>query len=316
MDLISVIVPVYKVEKYLKKCIESIISQTYTNIEIILVDDGSPDNCGLICDEFAKKDSRVVVIHQQNSGPSAARNAGTDVATGDYISFVDSDDSLDSNYFDCMIRLADKGDFVSCVVVDEDESGMIVDKKRTNDRCYSTIEALSEMCYERKLGTSACGKLLRKEIVKENRFPVGKLYEDLFTVYKWYICSKTVVSTSGTAYHYVRHFGSISNNYWNNKTIDLMDAADNLLLFIESEFPMCYPDAVYRYFFSANEFLVKAYRSDDYKKVFSKYQKKLKKLWKDLDKRKISIKDYIKFKLMTVSPKLHKLLYVFYSMRK
>ena len=100
MELISVIVPVYKVEKYLRECVDSILAQTYTNLEIILVDDGSPDNCGKICDEYAQNDSRIKVIHQENGGLSAARNAGLDIATGKYIGFVDSDDYAELNMFE------------------------------------------------------------------------------------------------------------------------------------------------------------------------------------------------------------------------
>ena len=93
-DLISVIVPIYKVENYLKKCLDSIVNQTYKNLEIILIDDGSPDNCGKICDEYAKKDERIKVIHKENEGVSIARNAGLKIASGDYIAFVDVDESL------------------------------------------------------------------------------------------------------------------------------------------------------------------------------------------------------------------------------
>ena len=313
MALISVIVPVYGVEKYLQKCIESIIAQTYSSIEIILVDDGSPDNSGKICDEYAKKDSRIKVIHQPNGGLSAARNAGLDIATGEYVSFVDSDDYIDDNYLSCMMKHISNGDMVSCSVVDENETGTIINVRKTEDRCYSTIEALNEMCYEQKLGTSACGKLLKKELVDKNRFPIGKLYEDLFTAYKWYLDSKTVISTSDTFYHYVHHFGSISNNDWNDKTTDLMEAANNLLDYCSLNCSRCYLAAVYRYFFSANDFLTKAEKSKDYKRIFSPYRKKLSLLWKELDKGNLSFRDYIKFKLMIVSPALHRTTLIIYN---
>ena len=103
-DLVSIIIPVYKVEKYLAQCIESVLSQDYSNIEVILVDDGSPDKCGLICDEFAKKDSRITVIHKQNEGLSSARNSGIDIAKGKYISYIDSDDYISDKYISTMIN--------------------------------------------------------------------------------------------------------------------------------------------------------------------------------------------------------------------
>lgn len=312
MELISVIVPVYKVEKYLCKCVDSILAQTYANLEIILVDDGSPDNCGRICDEYALKDSRIKVIHQQNGGLSAARNAGLDIATGKYVGFIDSDDYIDLNYFECMIKLTDKGDLVSCALIEENESGKVIAQKATENRCYSTAEALSEMCYEKKLGTSACAKLIKKEIADMNRFPEGRLYEDLFTVYKWHADVNTVVSTSDTAYHYVHRFGSISHNDWNEKTTDLMEAAESQFEFIKSNYPDCYSAGVYRFFFSANDFLAKAEKSKDYRKIILPYRKKLKPLWKDLDKSKLCLKDYVKFVTMIISPALHRMIYEVY----
>ncbi|MBO7334370.1 MAG: glycosyltransferase, partial [Lachnospiraceae bacterium] len=104
MELISVIVPVFEVEKYLKECIESILNQTYTNLEIILVDDGSPDKCGEICEEYAKTDNRIIVIHHENKGLSSARNRGLDIATGDYIGFVDSDDKIAPDMFEILLN--------------------------------------------------------------------------------------------------------------------------------------------------------------------------------------------------------------------
>ena len=114
MDKISVVVPVYNVEKYLRKCIDSIINQTYKNLEIILVDDGSPDKCGEICDEYAKKDNRVKVIHKKNAGVSSARNDGIDNATGEYIIFVDSDDWLEDNAIEIMVDKLNEYDY-DCV---------------------------------------------------------------------------------------------------------------------------------------------------------------------------------------------------------
>ena len=108
MDLISVIVPVYKVEPYLDKCVRSIVEQTYQNLEIILVDDGSPDNCGAICDAWAEKDSRIKVIHKENGGLSDARNAGMDVATGQWIAFVDSDDWIAEEMYESLLNAAKK----------------------------------------------------------------------------------------------------------------------------------------------------------------------------------------------------------------
>ena len=103
-EVISIVVPIYKVEKYIKKCIDSIIEQTYKNLEIILVDDGSPDGCAKICDEYAKKDKRIKAIHKENGGLSDARNVGIDISTGKYICFVDSDDYIENNYIELLYK--------------------------------------------------------------------------------------------------------------------------------------------------------------------------------------------------------------------
>lgn len=126
-DLISVIVPVYKVEKYLHRCVDSIINQTYKNLEIILVDDGSPDNCPKICDEYAQKDQRIKVIHKKNAGISEARNAGLEIAQGEFVAFVDSDDYIDSTMYEKMLLLAqkEKNDLVLCGFKKVSEDGKI-----------------------------------------------------------------------------------------------------------------------------------------------------------------------------------------------
>lgn len=115
-DLISVIVPVYKVEKYINKCVDSIINQTYTNLEIILVDDGSPDNCGNICDEYAKKDNRIKVVHKENAGVSSARNIGLEKSSGKYITFIDADDYVEKNYCEELLNILkiENADCVAC----------------------------------------------------------------------------------------------------------------------------------------------------------------------------------------------------------
>ena len=177
MELISVIIPVYKVEEYLRESIDSIIAQTYTNLEIILVDDGSPDNCGKICDEYAAKDSRIKVIHQQNRGVSAARNAGLNNATGDYIGFADSDDYPESNMFEELYDSlkANSSDIAVCGVKKfELESRSFF----YGNNCVDKTEFLQALLKE-DITSFLWNKLFKKELFDGIVFPEGEVFEDI-----------------------------------------------------------------------------------------------------------------------------------------
>ena len=168
-DLISVIVPVYKVEKYLEKCIESVLKQTYTNLQIILVDDGSPDNCGKICDEYAKKDSRIEVIHKINGGLSDARNVGINRANGRYIGFVDSDDYIKEDMYEKLINLIKEydADISICNLYDVIDGKEYVRNKDNGIHEYSRIDILKEILLDKNIQSYAWNKLYKKELFDE-----------------------------------------------------------------------------------------------------------------------------------------------------
>ena len=189
--LISIIVPVYKVELYLKACIDSIVAQTYTNLEIILVDDGSPDKCPEICDEYAKHDNRIKVIHLKNGGLSAARNAGIDIAKGLYLSFVDSDDVLHPEFVEslfhpislqnrcisvCAFRPFYKNNIGDLTCARKSVRLASLESLLEQNSCMNTF--LSMEC------NSACNKLFSADLFKSIRFPKGRLYEDVATTHK------------------------------------------------------------------------------------------------------------------------------------
>ena len=181
--LISVIVPVYNVEKYLKKCIQSIINQTYKNLEIILVDDGSSDNSGKICDEFAQKDNRIKVIHKTNGGLSDARNAGLDVMSGEWVSFVDSDDFVSPYYIENLHYLVNKYDVdmaITSFVRFFNENTKLSSNKISNQEVliHNPDEAIKNMLYGKYYSVSACFKIYKKDLFYNNRFTKGKIYED------------------------------------------------------------------------------------------------------------------------------------------
>ncbi len=200
--LISVIVPVYKSEAYLRQSIESILNQTYQNLEIILVDDGSPDACGSICDEYAIKDKRIKVIHKQNGGLSDARNYGVDRATGEYLSFVDSDDWIEPDMFEVLTKVAEenRADLINCGAFrscsDRSAVNFEIDIKFANP--IDSVKAL----IKGKIGAGAWGKLYRKSCISNISFPRGHVFEEYATVYKFFLQADTVMSIAKPLYHY------------------------------------------------------------------------------------------------------------------
>lgn len=186
--LISVIVPCYNVEEYLPKCIESILNQTYRNLEILLVDDGSPDNGGRICDEYAAKDDRIRVIHKKNGGLSDARNAALDVMTGEYVTFIDSDDYVTDGYVEYLYKLIKESGVrlsVSSHQTFEDGSSAEICTSPLSVEIMHTNEALTSMFYQQIFDTSAWAKMYHRSLFSDGiRYPKGWLYEDLPTTYR------------------------------------------------------------------------------------------------------------------------------------
>lgn len=239
-ELISVIVPVYKVEDYLQRCVDSILNQSYNNLEIILVDDGSPDKCGKICDNYEKCDSRVKVIHRDNGGLSAARNSGLDVMKGKYVTFVDSDDWLDKNAILHMytILLRSNTDFSAVgllPVYDGKEVNSVV--YQNSIKFYDRESALETFLFNDQLSPCACGKLWKSELWRELRFPIGKLFEDQYTIYKIIEKSKCCVLSSNQMYFYYKREGSIGHSSFSKRTYDLHYAICEEYEYITKKYP-------------------------------------------------------------------------------
>ncbi len=235
MDLISVIVPVYNVEKYLRKCIDSILSQTYTNLEIILVDDGSVDNSGRICDEYKEKDSRIVVIHKENGGLSSARNAGLDMAHGEYIGFIDSDDYIGSDMYEELYKNMqdNNADLSICGILDLYQG--IESKRNTPDtKVMLTAEAIKLMLLTR-LTVSFCNKLFKRELFKDTRFPTGKIVEDAFLITEILLKCDIVAFSSEEKYYYVHRENSITTRKYHKSDDDVIEAWEkNYKLILEN----------------------------------------------------------------------------------
>lgn len=224
--LISIIIPVYNVEEYIKACLNSAIEQTYENLEIILVDDGSTDNSGKICDEYAKKDNRIRVIHKQNGGLSDARNAALEVFSGEYIALVDSDDYIATEYIEKLYNALIKYDADISVCseqrVEINDKGDIKNTKnayrRYNGELLMTAEqALDNYLRQDLFDTTACEKLYKAECFKGIRYPFGFACEDLGTTHKTFLKSKKVAYIGEPMYYYVQREGSILHSYTSSK---------------------------------------------------------------------------------------------------
>lgn len=237
-DLISIIVPVYNVEKYLRKCIDSIIIQTYTNLEIILIDDGSSDNSGNICEEYKKQDSRIHVIHKENGGLSSARNVGIDNATGQFISFVDSDDYLRKDMIEVLYLELKKWDADLCISpmqkVDEDGKYLFTEQSDV-EGLISKEEALRKLAFGwTGFPMVGCGKLAKLELYKGLYFKEGKIHEDEFMFHHLLDRCDKIIQLKIPYYFYLQRKGSIVNSQISIKRFDCVEAKiERAILYIE-----------------------------------------------------------------------------------
>lgn len=251
--LISVIIPIYKVEQYLTRCVDSILSQTYDNLEVFLVDDGSPDKCGLIADEYKIKDSRVNIIHKKNGGLSDARNVAIPIVKGEYISFVDSDDWVSPYYIENLYNAIcrDNSDIsMSWFKNVFSENDVQVTGSNILKEYYllGPLECLEKLLYQNGVETSAWGKLYKKDIISDLRYPVGKLYEDIPVTYAAIKKSTRIALISNIDYYYFQRSDSIQNETFNVKKLDGIFNCRRLIKDVVDDYPELYKAAVCRYF--------------------------------------------------------------------
>lgn len=228
MCKLSIIVPVYNVEQYLTKCIESLLAQTLKEIEIILVDDGSTDKSSKICDQYALKDERIKVIHKTNGGLSEARNKGIEAAKGEYLGFLDSDDWVETNFYQYLYKLIQntRADIAQCdFVYAYDESIKIEFNNIVKENVYTGIEALGLLYGSECVRTVVVwNKIYRRELFKNIRYPKGKLYEDEFTTYKLIYQAKKVVDSNVSMVYYRQRKDSIMGKGFREERLQVLEA--------------------------------------------------------------------------------------------
>lgn len=238
--MVSVIIPIYNVEKYLEECVESVLCQTYQNLEILLVDDGSPDGCGAICEEYAQKDKRVKVIHKENGGLSDARNAGLDVCRGDYIVFVDSDDCIHPQMIERLYNLLMKyqADMAICSFQDIEENEMPLYAKydvQGKEYCFEKENIMNQLQSRNLLTVVAWNKIYKARLFENIRYPKGYIHEDEFVIHKLlHLCTRTVY-TEEKLYYYRKRGDSIMGNISPKKIQDIYLAYEDRISFLEEK---------------------------------------------------------------------------------
>ncbi|EGC90834.1 glycosyltransferase, group 2 family protein [Turicibacter sp. HGF1] len=298
--LLSVIVPIYNVENYLERCLESIVNQTYKNLEIILVDDGSPDKCPRICDDWAKKDSRIKVIHKRNGGLSDARNQGISHATGEYICFVDSDDFIDTNMYLKMMEemIKNQADIVVCGRYIYQEDSSIPEFCLTSAKQFGPVEALSELFSGGCIEEATWDKIYNRKLFADITFPVSEINEDIVTIPYLIEKAKLIVHIGTPYYYYRNNCNSISKSLYTDKKSVVINHINQVYnYFSKKYYELSQPLDIFRARYSYR--MIQSIISDKnvylkYIDDYRKYKSNLNKTWiVYLKSNKVKVKDKI-----------------------
>lgn len=240
--LISIIVPIYNVKDYIDRCISSIVNQTYHNLEIIVIDDGSYDGSAEVCEVWGKMDKRIRVFHKENGGLSSARNLGLEKARGEFIGFVDSDDYIKEDMYEDLLSAMEEGVDITCcgtaVIYPSDQKRRSEYYDRTSvKRLFSNNEAVSALLLKSCLSFSSCNKLFRKKLFEQIIYPVGRTSEDLPVIYELVKRSRSVINIGKTKYYYCYREGSISRKQFEIRRIDYVMFARDIC----RDVSICYP---------------------------------------------------------------------------
>lgn len=310
MHKISVIIPIYNVEKYLSVCLESVINQSYQNLEIILVDDGSTDACPKICDEYAAKDNRIKLIHKKNGGLSDARNIGVKHATGNLISFVDSDDVIALDFYEKLINILEENDadIVECgfrKFYNEKELSFVTKKYQQAVELFETEIAI-EQIFTGLLSVVVWNKLYKKQIVDCLEFPINRINEDEFWTYKVFAKAKKIVKIQEELYYYRQQPESIIGKQYSIRRLDGLQAQEERIWYMKDNFPRLENLAIKTFcFISMHHYhqLVIHHKIDPERVIRKKIYSKVKHYQKWSILKKWHWKDIVWFLLFFYSPK-------------
>lgn len=237
---VSVIIPIYNVEKYLPRCIKSVLDQTYKNIEVILVDDGAKDNSGVMCEEYAKDSKNITVIHKENGGLSSARNSGIEIATGDAVFFLDSDDYLSTECIEKMVCLMEENDadisIIQMKYIPENQNDECAEREIENLVVMNSEQAIEESLYQKLYTCCAPAKLYKRKVIGEVRFPLGRISEDLATCHVFLNNADKIVYSNYYGYFYRQHESSIMHVF-NPKRLDALEWTAEIERFCRINYP-------------------------------------------------------------------------------
>lgn len=319
-QLISVIVPVYKTEKYLRKCVDSILNQTYKKLEIILVNDGSPDNSGKICDEYAKKDRRIIVIHQKNSGISTVMNKGLDIAKGSYIATVDSDDNIHEQMLEILYNNLKnfEADISVCSYsliyegnVNKDSQQQGLSLREESIKVFTSKEALGKLYGGmHSIDSFAWNKLYKKELFDNIRFLEGKMYEDMFIIHRLLDSASKVVVSDLPLYYYLQRSDSITGKPFNFSNLEILAALEERMILLEEREYVEEYNKTYEVFldFAFDFYYLAEKHYPDEKGRIREIKNIFIKLYKQHDNKQLSKRTKVKYELFCISPFLLKVI--------
>lgn len=253
--LISVIIPVFNINEFLPVCLDKICNQTYVNLEIIIIDDGSADGTARTCDIYAQRDSRITVIHKENEGQAVARNLAIQKSSGEYIAFVDGDDWIRQDYIECLYKLSIKynAEIINCNFVKTKRFGYIDDNLGSmKEVLFDSEKAIENLCYLKELNCAPYSKLFRRHIWNDLKFPEGYLYEDLATIYRTYNAADKIIYVDYNGYFYFQRQGSSLNTGFSARKLSRVYFSKKIFNFVKSNYPHIVDAAYCRLFWSVS----------------------------------------------------------------
>lgn len=273
---ITIVIPVYNVKDYLRECLDAIVGQSYTNIEIIVVNDGSTDGSADICEEYVEIDNRIILINQPNSGLSKARNSAIDIASGDYITFVDSDDSIASCFVEKMVNAAidTHCDIAVCQAYKIDENSRKLEEYThvsADKIIVGSDKCMGEYLGQNYIGATAWGKLYKRGLFSKIRYPEGKYHEDIWTTCKLIGSAEIIAVLSDALYYYRMREGSITNVKFTSRHLDYVESKIECHHYVSKQFPHYYRYTAAGIICGANKILINMVKSGNIKDEYISY---------------------------------------------